>query len=149
MIEDLRILFHRGTLKAPTDWSWSMVVGGSHCDGSGLKVSLRARVDASELFLERLSVGTTVKVSIDETRCNDMVGWFHGGIENHETQSVKVAMRFRFNLLSQILTGNGAGLALHESGWRDRGNNKVAGQNLEQLRANDAAKKAPAGCFFP
>jgi hypothetical protein len=63
-----------------------MVVGGSHCDGSGLKVSLRARVDASELLLERLSVGTMVKVSMDETRCSDMVGWFHGGIENQETQ---------------------------------------------------------------
>jgi hypothetical protein len=51
-----------------------MVVGGSHCDGRGLKVSLRARVDASEPLLERLSVGTVVKVSIDETRCSDMVG---------------------------------------------------------------------------
>jgi hypothetical protein len=55
-----------------------MVDGGSHTEGSGLKVSLRARVDASELLLERTSVGTTVKVSIDETRCNDMVAFLTG-----------------------------------------------------------------------
>jgi hypothetical protein len=58
-----------------------------------------------------------------------------------EKQSVEVEMGTRFNLLSQFLTDNGAGLALHESGWMDRGNNKVAGQNLEQLRANTQPRK--------
>lgn len=71
---NLRNLFHRGTWNAPTVCSCSIVDDGSHCCGKGLNVSLRARVDASELRRDRMSVGTMVKVSRDDTRCRDMVG---------------------------------------------------------------------------
>lgn len=65
--------FHLGTSKAPTAWTWSRVGTGSHSCGSGLKLSLRSRVEASELLRERWSVWRMVNVSRDETRFSDMV----------------------------------------------------------------------------
>jgi hypothetical protein len=74
---DLRSLFHLGTWNAPRARGWT-TAGGSHDGGSGLNVSLRARVAASEALLDRGTVEMVVKVSMDETRCNDMAGALHG-----------------------------------------------------------------------
>jgi hypothetical protein len=73
---DLRSRFHLGTWNAPTAWGCSTVDSGSHSCGRGLKVSFRARVDASEALRDRRSVVTVVNVSMDETRFNDMAAVF-------------------------------------------------------------------------
>ena len=70
--DDLRVLFHFGTSKALTAWICSNA-GGSQSAGRGLKLIFRARVEASELLLDRFSMRRGANVSNEETRFRDMV----------------------------------------------------------------------------
>lgn len=49
------------------------MTGGSHSCGIGLKLSFRARTEASEFRRDLCSVGTHEKLSIEATRDRDML----------------------------------------------------------------------------
>lgn len=67
---DLRIRFHLGTSKAPTECvKPGLPAWGSHASGRGLKLSRRSRLEGEGL-LEMFE-----KVSREETRLRDMARW--------------------------------------------------------------------------
>lgn len=74
--DDSRILFQRGTSKAPTESMCPGLSTGSHDSGRGLKLNRLSRLDGEGL----LDTWRLENVSRDETRLRDiMVPWELGG----------------------------------------------------------------------